>query len=1250
MSVTLINSPFPFERNHIRSGPIERNGFSDYGVIYSARNDVPGIPFDAAFHPADLTGATLEVTELRTKGEANRFFTILGGYYCERNPDGRKDEVAISQVFGIAADASMGFGLTAGNHCLVDDWKMKDLSGPPATNMMDERDKGEDGWTFIVNYKPFRHQYPFSGKSMEINRECPMVTSFVVSTSDSNEVEVTAEGQVSILNGPARSFQFDWGDGSPVESSTSLQVTHTYPRSFGEDKQYQVTVTIVGPDGCSASQTTPFTVPGICPAVQVGSQQVSYPSSTQAIATLSLTGHIAGMSYRWNWGDGSAEDLTQTPDASHTYERKVNQGEYDVTVEAIGPGTCSSVKTPKVLIDPLPCPDIVSLTAGEGVMQSDLFVVPFTVEISGGQATEYQWDWGDGTTESTSIPTASHGFVLQAGVAGNSIVKVTIIGPGTCQDSETVTVMIPGPCPVTIVHVRPGAVTETTTAIKLKLKSQGASPESWTIDWKDGSPAETVSGPLAEHIYTRPAGDQENFDIQVTSNGPGSCTETHVVPVVIPGVCPALSNLETEWQGAEGNFYKIKATVEVSGPSPDSYKWTWKSSENTETTTTTRPEATHQFAGKPGETTPVTISVKAIGPESCQSATSTDATVPALPCPVLSTLKVTPGSITGDKQEFAFSANFDGPTPGGFRWHWGDGSEEERTAEAVATHTFPLVTGEAKSYDVRLFSDGPGTCKSATHAMVPVSAYCPLPGTLTLEVQAPDGNGTPVTAVVASAGPKPTLYVWDWGDGSALEETTSPEAGHHYAEEFGTVQQFTVSVTIKGPGACADQTVSSEIAIPASCPLFPKINVVQKELKESSVIFEFELPGNHPADSYIWNPGDGSSPVTTQDARVTHEYPRWAGQTPEFQVSVQTIGPGSCTSDTSVVITIPEPEICPIISRIDTYIADETETTVSIGFIPVSLHGAPTSYVWDFADGSPSLTTTDPEVIHEYSRTAGENLEVKVAGSGPGNCASEQTVHISVPTTTGCPKIGALQVSGQDSGTANEYEVSATIEVESGSPETYEWNWGDGTPPQTTKRPQASHSYQKGSSAVTRTVAVTADGPGQCSSHATSSVSVPEGASIHPWCKWWKYLVAFLASLAGGGLLVCFADYADPQPSAWLFWVLLVIILGFGVVSWLWQSLGKKRGCPPGLCDGLALGWTMMLTMTGVAFFLNSCLPNWIAWGIICFILAAALAGYWFMKCAKKAGAKVFFIYFFIFVVAFALVVLALAMPALACV
>lgn len=1245
MSNSLINPPFPFERNHIRSGPIERDGFSDYGVIFSAREN--GSVND--FHPADLTGATLEVTELRDSGEPNRFFTILGGYYCERNPGGRQDEVAISHIFGIASDPSLGFGLLPGDHCLADEWTMKDLSGPPASNMMDERDKGEDGWTFIVNYKPFRHQYPFSGKPMEIFRECPIITSFVLSTESGTETSVTASGVLTVLHGPARAFEIDWGDGSPVETTTSLQVGHTFDKLPGEEKTFLVKVTVVGPDGCNDSVTTPFKVVGPCPVVKIASQQVSYPSASEATATVNLSGHIDGITYTWDWGDGSPLDQSTTPEFSHSYEREGEEKSYTVTIVAKGPGICAATLTTSVLIDAFPCPELLALTAGQGQIQGELFVVPFVAEVSGRQPTEFRWDFGDGQTETTTAAAISHGFALQPGVAADKTVKVTIVGPGSaCEDSDTVLVNVPGPCPVVIVHVRPGAVTDTTATVKLEFTAQGAAPESWTIDWKDGSPKETVSAAAVEHVFTRPPGDQETFLVEVTSNGPGSCTDSRTVPVVIPGVCPVLSNLETEWLGVEENFYQIKATLEVSGPAPDSFEWTWEREGVKETTNTTIPEAIHQFAGKPGEAVPVSISVKAIGPDSCESSTSTEATVPPLPCPVLSVLKVIPGPISGDEQAFTFSADFMGPTPGGFRWHWGDGSEEEATDKPQATHTFSLLPGEATTYDVRLFSDGPGSCKGATHALVPVAPFCPLPGQLTAEVQPSEEGRTPVAAEITHSGPDPALYLWDWGDGSAPEETTVSQATHHYVEKYGVEQSFTILATIKGPGVCPDKTKSIEVRIPGPCPVFPKLEVEQLQLGESSVTFEFRLPGNHPADSYVWDPGDGSAPITTQDAKLVHEYPRWAGQTPEFIVSVQAIGPGSCVSGISTTISIPAPDICPVISRIDTYIVQETEATVTFGFIPVSLHGVPTSYVWDFADGSPTLSTTDAEVFHEYQRDAGAKLEVSVVGSGPNNCSTTQSVHISVPTKKACPQPGGLSLLGKDVGKA--FDVTASLEILSGTPETYSWDWGDGTRPTVTNLPQASHSYQKKNKDAEKKVTVTVSGPGNCVEEVDAAIVIPAIEVTHPWCKWWKYLVTFLASLAGGGLLVCFADHLDPQPSGWLFWVLLLLILGFGVVSWLWQSLGSKRGCPPALCDGLALGWTMMLTMTAVAFYLNSCLPTWMGWGIGCFIVAAGFAGLWYKRCAKSAGARVFFTYFLIFVLAFALVVLALAMPALACV
>ena len=141
-----------------------------------------------------------------------------------------------------------------------------------------------------------------------------------------------------------------------------------------------------------------------------------------------------------------------------------------------------------------------------------------------------------------------------------------------------------------------------------------------------------------------------------------------------------------------------------------------------------------------------------------------------------------------------------------------------------------------------------------------------------------------------------------------------------------------------------------------------------------------------------------------------------------------------------------------------------------------------------------------------------------------------------------------------------------------------------------------------------------------------------------------------MASLAGGSWLVCPAAAVDPAPSGWVPWIILILIIALGAVIWLWQRNGTKRNCPPGLCGGLAVGWTMFLTMAGVAFFLNDCLPSWMGWGIGSLVIAGGLAGWWFARCAKTSGARVFFTYFAISVIAFAIVALLIAMPALACV
>lgn len=1242
MPTPLISAPLPFERTEIRSGPISRAGFADYGVIFTSRNPVS--PDD--FQPLSLLGAQVENLELANKGEANRFFTILGGYYCERNPGGRTGTVEISHIFGIAADAGLGFGLQPGDHCLADAWGMKDMFGSSRIEMMDERSKGEDGWTLIVNYKPFRHQYPYSGKPMNIFRDCPEITTLQVRQTVEKAEQVEVEAVVTVQHGPAQGYRWDWGDGSSPDETTEPRATHSYARHAGRDHSYAVKASTVGLPGCDSEQQAQLAIPGYCPVLSLGAVELAYPSDEEAHVTVQILGnHELGMAYRWDWGDGSEPATTELPNASHTYARGGTEQPYAITVQSEGPGTCRQQLSARVSVAPPPCPEVLSLEAFPGTLNNDAFAVNFEARMTR-PAERYIWNFGDGSAEAeTREPKASHQFAPATGAQISRTVSVRAEGGGQdCQSLSTTQVMVPGVCPLLDTQVAIDQLTERAAIAKLDLLVQGPAPISWTINWGDGTMPETVEGLTTTHSYQRPAGNAENYLIQIQANGLGECDHRLQAEVEVPGRCPVVQQLVTEWQPAQAGKYPLQVRAVVDGPAPSAYHWNWGDGSPVETTTT--PMAQHLYAAAPGQETALTLAVEVQGPDSCTGSKAVQISVPAGACPLLGQFTIRNQRITGKEHEIEAIAIFQGGQPATFTWDWGDGGPEETTSVPRATHVYALVPGEEQTYRVQLQTQGPGTCQSLSVGEVATAGPCPVPGELVLHLEADDPETAIVQARLTIQGPPAASYLWDWGDGSEPETTPQPMASHRYLTTPGESNQGTVTVTVQGPGSCASSTHSAPWTVQA-CPLFRELTAVTADLRDLEADVQFSWAGAGQADQYFWDFGDGQQ-ARTHAPSVQHTYARWAGQPNAYTVTVQAIGPRDCLQTGSTELTIPAPELCPQIIRIDTFVQEERDDDILIGFVPVAVGAIPERYTWDFGDGNDPDTSVEPEIFHRYPKGNQDSYTVTLTASGPGNCEVQQTVVVSVPGLKLCPELGGLSLAGKAAGAG--WTVDAQLAVTTGKPTHFLWHWDDGTAVQQTMGPQASHAYSQQSTPQPVTVRVEAIGPDGCHAEVSQATEVPALTTKHPWCRWWPRLVAFLAALAGGAWLVCPADWAEVDQAGWLPWTLVLLIAAFAAAVWWWQRMGKQRLCPPTLCDGLAVGWVMGLTMTGVAFFLQECLPNWIAWGIGSFVVAAVLAGWWFWKCAVTTRARIFLLYFGLALAAFAMVVLLIAMLALSCV
>jgi|GEM_PF-185441 len=174
------------ERSDVMSGPIVRDGFARYSVIFTD-GEKPKKNFNASL----MVGATLRSLKEQDNGE-QRAFTILGGYWLQKG----SQKLKTTHVFGIASSPNDGFDIKEGSkNILGNDWKLAYTGGDKA-EYVNENTMGGSGWTFIVEeVHQSRDKYPPSGSEIELTFELP--------DSHNDEVEETrAQFTTLMLSNP----------------------------------------------------------------------------------------------------------------------------------------------------------------------------------------------------------------------------------------------------------------------------------------------------------------------------------------------------------------------------------------------------------------------------------------------------------------------------------------------------------------------------------------------------------------------------------------------------------------------------------------------------------------------------------------------------------------------------------------------------------------------------------------------------------------------------------------------------------------------------------------------------------------------------------------------------------------------------------------------------------------------------------------------------------------------------------------
>jgi PKD repeat protein len=350
-------------------------------------------------------------------------------------------------------------------------------------------------------------------------------------------VSFSSDGSVD-SDGTIASYSWNFGDGSPLDSSANPSHTYTTPSS------YIAVLTVTDNDGATDQGFVAVNVGN--PNVPPVAQAAATPSSGKAPLHVALSsggssdsdGTIVG--YSWDFGDGSAVDTSANP--SHTYAAGTYTAKLTVTDDDGAMNTVPVTITSNANVAPTAQ---AAATPSSGKAPLHVALSSSGSTDSDGTIVGYSWDFGDGSAlDSSANP--SHTYAA----AGTYTAKLTVTDDDGASNSTTVSI-------TAVANVAPtahasGTPTSGKTPLTVSFSSSGSTDSDGTItgyswDFGDGSSLDTSANP--SHTYAT-AG---TYTAKLTVTDDDGATDSGTVSVHVADNLPPTA---------------VAAATPASGPAP----------------------------------------------------------------------------------------------------------------------------------------------------------------------------------------------------------------------------------------------------------------------------------------------------------------------------------------------------------------------------------------------------------------------------------------------------------------------------------------------------------------------------------------------------------------------------------------------------------------------------------------------------------------------------------------------------------
>ena len=647
----------------------------------------------------------------------------------------------------------------------------------------------------------------------------PLATAGFTSIVNGNDVSFTNTSSDAIT------YNWTFGDGA---SSTETNPTHTY----GSDGTY--TVELIASNDCGSDTISQEVILSSLPQAGI--------SSDVNIGCVPLTVNFLDLSsanttsWLWTFEGGSPSTSTdQNPSIDYN-----SVGIFDVTLVATNANGSDTVSLPDyVVVSDVPSSDFISSINGQ--------VVTFTNQSVG--ADSYSWDFGDGTTDSSSDPVYDYG--------ADGIYTVSLIAANNCgsdtlsQEIEIATLPEAGFISDNQGGCLPVEIQFTDTS--------SVNTDSWLWTFEGGTPASsTDQNPLVSY-------DTEGvYDVElIVTNELGSDTlllENYVETFALP-----LPSFTSSGSGLDIDFTNTSQFA-------NSYFWDFG-----DTNSSTETDPSHTY----GDVGTYTVTLFAIN--SCDTVSITE------------TLNVNLGpqaiinsDITEGCPDLTVAFN-DGASPDVDTWEWtfeGGNPASSADQQPTVTYTSP------GAYDVQLIVgnvDGTDTLLLEDYITV-----LGLPGAgFTTSI-----NNDEVTFTNTSI--NADTYEWQFGDGE-----TSSESNPIYT--YTADGAYTILLIAEGP--CGVDSITQDILIVT--PPNADFTISADSICEGSIV-QFTNSSSSNSTGFNWTfEGGTPSASTEENPEVVYSTPgqydvslvveNAAGQDSLILLDVITVNPNPVAQFTSSI-------------------------------------------------------------------------------------------------------------------------------------------------------------------------------------------------------------------------------------------------------------------------------------------------------------------------------------------------------------